>query len=213
MWIETVCQDPAESIWDLYVRFFNTRFPTIYPLRLHYGSDHLRSEARKEYKSVVSTFTETNLPAPQRENLDAILTTFNTKMLSDIAESRRGALGEHQAASALARLVHLGPFLAEQAEQAGLIDGRLYNRQCGALVAANGAMGLTHYQRVKEIERKREVERRGPSIVVGIVYLVGTIRRGGGTFGANSVVNALRWVLDPCGLAEVEMVEGGEDCV
>ncbi|RUS28558.1 hypothetical protein BC938DRAFT_481745 [Jimgerdemannia flammicorona] len=113
-------------------------------------------------------------------------------MLSDIAESRRGALGEHQAASALARLVHLGPFLAEQAEQAGLIDGRLYNRQCGALVAANGAMGLTHYQRVKEIERKREVERRGPSIVVGIVYLVGTIRRGGGTFGANSVVNALR---------------------
>lgn len=182
---------PNESIFKGYRAVHDLHWLTHLPLFLD-----VRGEARKEYKSVTSTFTETSLPPPQYQNLDAVLTTINDNMIRDIAESRCHALGveKQQAERELNRLIYEGPFLAEQAEQAGLIDGRLYNRQCGALVSTNGAMGLGHYRRVRETERLKELLRlkAGPSMVVGIVYLVGGIRRGGGTFGANTVMKALR---------------------
>ncbi|RUS15536.1 peptidase family S49-domain-containing protein, partial [Endogone sp. FLAS-F59071] len=176
------------------------------------ASPHVRGEARKEYKSLTSTFTETSLPPLQHQNLDAVLTTFNENMIRDIAESRCHALGVEmqQAERELTRLIYEGPFLAEQAEQAGLIDGRLYNRQCGALVSTNGAMGLGHYRRVRETEQLKELLKAGPSMVVGIVEaasdetvdaIVLRIDSGGGdVVASDTIADAVKYVKEEKGI-------------
>ncbi|KAF9205344.1 hypothetical protein BGZ59_000522 [Podila verticillata] len=152
----------------------------------------VRAEARKEYKSMVSPFTETELPPPQKQNLFDLLKGLNSQILADIAKSRQKALGSDPVEK-LNHLIQIGPFMGSEAKDEGLVDGLLYKRDCGKMVEKNGAFGLAHYMRVKAKEHTDKLAKTGePSLVVGIVYLIGGIKRGGGDFGANTVVKGIR---------------------
>ncbi|KAF9320269.1 hypothetical protein BG003_006659 [Podila horticola] len=152
----------------------------------------VRAEARKEYKSMVSPFTETELPPPQKQNLFDLLKGLNSQILADIAKSRSKALGSDPVEK-LNHLIQIGPFMGSEAKDEGLVDGLLYKRDCGKMVEKNGAFGLAHYMRVKAKEHTDKLAKTGePSLVVGIVYLIGGIKRGGGDFGANTVVKGIR---------------------
>lgn len=137
----------------------------------------MRGESRKEYKSLISSFTETELPLPQKQNLFDLLKGLNVQMLADIAKSRQKALGSDPAEK-LNHLIQVGPFMGSEAKDEGLVDGLLYKRDCGKMVENNGAFGLTRYIRVKTKEHRDKLRRTGQaSLVVGVVYLVGNIKR------------------------------------
>ncbi|KAF9206603.1 hypothetical protein BGZ49_002168 [Haplosporangium sp. Z 27] len=156
----------------------------------------VRAEARKEYKSMVSPFTETELPPPQKQNLFDLLKGLNSQILADIAKSRQKTLGSDPVEK-LNHLIQIGPFMGFEAKENGLVDGLLYKRHCGKMVESNGSFGLSHYIRVAEKEHTDKLAKTGePSLVVGIVYLVGNIKRGGGDFGANTVVKGIREAAD-----------------
>ncbi|KAF9916181.1 hypothetical protein BX616_004427 [Lobosporangium transversale] len=156
----------------------------------------VRSEARKEYKSVISPFTETELPPAQKQNLFDLLKGLNSQVLADIAKSRQKALGSDPVEK-LNHLIQVGPFMAYEAKDEGLVDGLLYKRDCGKIVEQNGAFGLAHYIRVKGKEHTNKLAKtKEPSLVVGIVYLIGGIKRGGGDFGANTIVKGIREAAD-----------------
>ncbi|KAF9353591.1 hypothetical protein BGX34_011476 [Mortierella sp. NVP85] len=175
----------------------------------------VRAEARKEYKSMVSTFTETELPLPQKQNLFDLLKSLNAQILADIAKSRQKVLGSDPIEK-LNHLIQVGPFMGSEAKEEGLVDGLLYKRDCGNMVKGNGAFGLAHYMRVKAKEHKKRLAETGEaSLVVGVVYLIGGIKRGGGQFGANTIVKGIREAAnDPTVDAVVLRIDsGGGDVV
>ncbi|KAI1318744.1 hypothetical protein EDD11_005815 [Mortierella claussenii] len=175
----------------------------------------VRAEARREYKSMVSPFTETELPPPQKQNLFDLLKGLNSQILADIAKSRQKALGSDPIEK-LNHLIQVGPFMGSEAKDEGLVDGLLYKRDCGKMVEDRGAFGLAHYMRVKAKEHTNKLAKTGePSMVVGIVYLIGNIKRGGGDFGANTVVKGIREAAnDPSVDAVVLRIDsGGGDVV
>ncbi|KAF9959545.1 hypothetical protein BGZ72_009380 [Mortierella alpina] len=175
----------------------------------------VRAEARKEYKSMVSPFTETELPPPQKQNLFDLLKGLNSQILAEIAKSRQKVLGSDPVEK-LNHLIQIGPFMGSEAKDEGLVDGLLYKRDCGKMVEDNGAFGLAHYMRVKAKEHTNKLAKTGePSLVVGIVYLIGGIKRGGGDFGANTVVKGIREAAnDPSVDAVVLRIDsGGGDVV
>ncbi|KAF9319114.1 hypothetical protein BGZ91_005011 [Linnemannia elongata] len=175
----------------------------------------VRAEARKEYKSMVSPFTETELPPPQKQNLFDLLKGLNAQILADIAKSRARALGSDPVEK-LNHLIQIGPFMGSEAKDEGLVDGLVYKRDCGKMIEKQGAFGLAHYMRVKAKEHTNKLAKTGePSLVVGIVYLIGGIKRGGGDFGANTIVKGIREAAnDPAVDAVVLRIDsGGGDVV
>lgn len=137
----------------------------------------VRAEARKEYKSMVSPFTETELPPPQKQNLFDLLKGLNAQILADIAKSRARALGSDPVEK-LNHLIQIGPFMGSEAKDEGLVDGLVYKRDCGKMIENQGAFGLAHYMRVKAKEHTNKLAKTGePSLVVGIIYLIGGIKR------------------------------------
>ncbi|KAG0308313.1 hypothetical protein BGZ97_000097 [Linnemannia gamsii] len=175
----------------------------------------VRAEARKEYKSMVSPFTETELPPPQKQNLFDLLKGLNAQLLADIAKSRARALGSDPVEK-LNHLIQIGPFMGSEAKDEGLVDGLVYKRDCGKMIEKHGAFGLAHYLRVKSKEHTNKLAKTGePSLVVGIIYLIGGIKRGGGDFGANTIVRGIREAAnDPAVDAIVLRIDsGGGDVV
>jgi protease IV len=73
-------------------------------------------EARGEYKDAVELFTRTGFSGPSREALEAVLRSLRQGLVEGIAEGR-----SMPADSALA-LLAAGPFSADQAVAAGLVD-------------------------------------------------------------------------------------------
>ncbi|KAF9434795.1 hypothetical protein BGZ76_007397 [Entomortierella beljakovae] len=169
----------------------------------------VRAEARKEYKSMVSPYTETELPPPQKQNLFDLLKGLNSQILADIAKSRQKVMGSDPVEK-LNNLIQIGPFMGSEAKEEGLVDGLLYKRDCGKMVEENESFGLVHYIRVTDKEKTDKLGKTGePSLVVGIVYLIG------GEFGANTIVKGIKEAAnDPTVDAVVLRIDsGGGDVV
>jgi protease-4 len=75
-----------------------------------------RFEHREEYKTAANSLTETGMTAPQREELEDLLGSISGQVVRGIAHARN--LSEDQVAS----LIDRGPFSAEEAKAAHLID-------------------------------------------------------------------------------------------
>jgi len=71
---------------------------------------------RKEYKSAVESFTRTELGAPARENLQAVLDSLYGQLVAGVAKSRNLDEGR------VRQLINGGPYLAQGALKNGLID-------------------------------------------------------------------------------------------
>jgi len=126
---------------------------------------------------MVSPFTETELPPPQKQNLFDLLKGLNSQILSDIAKSRQKVLGSDPVEK-LNHLIQIGPFMGSEAKEEGLVDELLYKRDCGKMIEKNNSLGLAHYMRVKATEHTDKLAQTGePSLVVGLVYLIGGIKR------------------------------------
>ena len=150
--------------------------------------------ARYEYKNAVNLFTEQGLTPAHREATEALVRSFFGQLVRGVAEGRK--LSEDE----VRRLVDSGPYLADEALEAKLVDGLLYRDEV--------------YERVKEtwgkgaelLWLKRYLERAGrPNLegqdTVALIYGVGQVMRGksqqsplGGdpTMGGDTVAAAVR---------------------
>src|SRR5579863_7105111 len=165
------------------------------------------SAKRYEYKSAPDQFTESGFTGPAREAA-ARLAESVTEQLAGVVAAGRG-LPVEQVTALLAR----GPFLAQQALDAGLVDGLMYRDEVYEQVRREAGQEATllylhRYQRQRSLS---DLPRRLGGSVQGItpgrherfvatIYAHGTIRHGrsgrggpgGGGMGSDTVAAALR---------------------
>jgi len=125
---------------------------------------------RKEYKTAINSLTETGMTPPHRKEVDALLASIAGQVVRGIAEGRK--LPEAEVREAIDR----GPFLADEALQAKLVDRLGYRDEVLARVhvrAGSGAelTGLTTY-----LDRAGRPHREGETIA--LIYGAGLIVRG-----------------------------------
>src|SRR5215472_1519429 len=129
-------------------------------------------EHREQYKSAANILTETEMTAPQREELESLLGVMAGQVTHGIAEAR------HLSESDVTALIDKAPLFADEAKEAQLVD-RIGNRD-EALAAAyhlagSGAelMSLSRY-----IDGAGRPHTKGPGIA--LIYGTGLIVQGGG---------------------------------
>jgi protease-4 len=165
------------------------------------------SGKRHEYKSAPEQLTESGFTGPARE-ATARLAESVTEQLAGVVAAGRG-LSVEQATALIAR----GPFLAQQALDAGLVDGLMYRDEVYDAVRREAGPDATllYLQRYQRQRSLNDLPRRLGSSVQGIapgqherfvatIYAHGAIRHGrsgrggpgGGGMGSDTVAAALR---------------------
>jgi len=155
--------------------------------------------ARHEYKSAAEQLTERGFSGPAREATERMTKSVTAQLAEAVA--KRGQISADDAD----QLINNGPYLAEQALAAGLVDALGYRDEVYAAVrkrAGSDAMlvYLGRYQRSRELAQRarRMTSPRGP--VVALIHATGPIRRGrsgrsamsGSAMGSDSIAAAIR---------------------
>ena len=155
--------------------------------------------ARHEYKSAPEQLTEKGFSGPSREATERVAQSVTQQVVGAIAE-RRG-LSEQDAE----RLVNGGPYLADQALSAGLVDALGYRDEVySALRKQVGTepvlLYVARYQRLRDLANRAK-QLAGPRPpAVALIQATGGIRRGrngrspltGTAMGSDSMTAALR---------------------
>jgi protease-4 len=157
--------------------------------------------ARHEYKSAAEQLTEKGFSGPSREATERIARSVTEQLTAAVAE--RPAVPADKAE----QLVNGGPYLADQALAAGLVDALGYRDEVYAAVRKQVGtdpilLFLGRYHRSKELaSRARQLTQpRSRPQVVAMVQATGAIRRGrngrspltGTAMGSDSITAALR---------------------
>ncbi|NBF41826.1 MAG: signal peptide peptidase SppA, partial [Spirochaetes bacterium] len=151
------------------------------------GVAHIRSA---EYKTFGNIFSETGMPAEEREAIEALLEDQYGVLLRMIESGR----GDRLAGSAEA-LVADGPYLvAERALEAGLVDGLIYADELESRLEE-----LQRGARVAEVSARDQIRyewSRRPAPRVAVIYATGNIIRGEGqpgrVIGSETMAAAIR---------------------
>jgi protease-4 len=165
------------------------------------------SAKRHEYKSAPEQLTETGFTGPAREAAARLAESVTEQLAGAVAAGR--GLSVEQVTALLAR----GPFLAQQALDAGLVDGLLYRDEVYDQVRREAGPDATllYLQRYQRQRSLSDLPRRLGSSVQGItpgqqerfvatIYAHGAIRHGrsgrggpgGSGMGSDTVAAALR---------------------
>jgi len=156
-----------------------------------------RFDGRWEYKDAIEPFMREGFSEPSREALSQLLESILASMTDGIAQ------GRGLSPDSVRVLVRGGPYMAREAEAAGLVDriGYLDDARTRVLELVEGEAERLEFRRY--VERDGRVWNRGPR--VALIYGVGTIERGrssydpftGGTsFGAASVAEHIRTAVE-----------------
>jgi protease-4 len=151
---------------------------------------------RKEYKSAIYTFTQTDYTEPHREEDRAVLESFMNQLTIATADAR------DITRDSVRTIIDEGPYSAEQALELGLVDAlgyrdEVYERVKSATGTKSRLLYLTAYRR-----RVGSPYRRGKTIA--LIYGVGSIYRGksragpvsGVLMGAETVTAAFREAIE-----------------
>jgi len=128
-------------------------------------------EAFSEYKVAPDTFRRASMTDPHREMLNAILDSTFAEVVGGIAEGRKMEPERVQ------NLMDRMPISAQEAAEAGLIDGVCYEDQLAALLGdENGPASLIPWAEARRWLRRPIRWQRAPQI--GVVPVEGTIVTG-----------------------------------
>ncbi len=140
-----------------------------------------------KYKNAPNTFTESSFTEPHREQMEALLDSLNAQFVQGLETSR--GLSEAQ----VTQVVDDGPYDANGARKAGLLDDLLYRDQVDQRLQGATRIGPARYVKAS---RGFGFDSR-PKIA--LVYAVGDIMTGesqsgfGGTIaGSDTIAGALR---------------------
>jgi protease-4 len=168
----------------------------------HLGVD-VQVAKRHEYKSAAEQLTERSFSGPAREATERLAESVVSQLAEAISERRRIDPAE------VRKLIDRGPFLAEQAHQAGLVDELGYRDEVYARVRKQAGQDalFVHLGRYQRSRALAERARRLPNPKqrhVALIYATGPIRRGrsgrgllsGGAMGSDTISAALRAAAD-----------------
>jgi protease-4 len=143
-----------------------------------------------DYKAAPNQLTQTTYTPAHREMSEWLTRDMYEQLVRGIAEGRKKKVEDVRA------LIDEGPFLAEQALSAGLIDGTAYEDQLDdrGAVSRTGTVEGEQYARTRRPLPSRNAPR------VAVVYLSGIINSGDGGFdplngevaGSGTIVKAIR---------------------
>jgi protease IV len=148
---------------------------------------------REEFKTAMNSLTETKMTPPHREEVDALLSSISGQIVHGIAEERK--LPE----SAVREAIDRGPFLAEEARDAKLIDRLAYRDEVLAEARAHSGSGAELTSLTTYLDRAGRPNREGATIAV--IYGSGLIERstrsdnpltGSNVMAANEISRAFR---------------------
>jgi protease-4 len=127
---------------------------------------------REEYKSAANSLTETEMTAPQREEVESLLTAMAGQITRGIAETRQLSEGEVQA------LIDRGPLFADEAKTARLIDRIGYRDEAISEAHRRAGSGAEQVSLSRYLEGAGHPHNKGPTIA--LIYGTGLIVQGGG---------------------------------
>lgn len=129
-------------------------------------------EHREEYKTAMNGFTETAMTAPQREEIEDLLSSMSGQIAKGIATDRN--LPPDQVTA----LIDRGPFLAAEAKDAHLIDRVGYADEAVARARDRAGSGAELIMTSDYLSRAGHPHTSGPTIA--LIYGTGLITQGGG---------------------------------
>jgi protease IV len=124
---------------------------------------------REEFKTAMNSLTETKMTPAHREEVDALLASIGDQIVHGIAESRK--LSE----SAVRNAIDRGPFLAEEARDAKLVDRLAYRDEVLAEARAHAGSGAEFTGLTTYLDRAGRPNREGDTIA--LIYGSGLIER------------------------------------
>ncbi|UZJ52074.1 hypothetical protein CBS101457_001394 [Exobasidium rhododendri] len=151
------------------------------------------AEARREFKSMISTFTESEgLPPAQLQDEARLLGELSRGLAHAIGVNRFPEMDPEKAADRVTELTKRGPFSAKDAVKEGLITGIKYKSEVLKELGEEPKLkSLASYSRITDqaLDRKLSDDERSN---VAVIYLRGTISNAPGDFTASSVIKGLR---------------------
>ncbi len=163
-----------------------------------------RMDARAEYKTAVNTFTEDHYTEPHKESMESLLNSWFQKMAADIAVDRGLDQGK------VTELFDRGLFTANDALEAGLVDGLYYWDEVWAMVE-----GQTK-EKADRLKWQDYMERLQPEgdeeKTIALIYGVGSVKRGKSGFspvsgnfamGSETLSRAFREAVDEEGVSAI----------
>ncbi|HEY6277167.1 MAG TPA: signal peptide peptidase SppA [Streptosporangiaceae bacterium] len=154
---------------------------------------------RYEYKNAADRLTEHGFTGPAREAMQRLAVSLTGQLAEAVAERLRITPAEAR------ELIDRGPFLADEALAAGLVDALGYRDEVYADVRKGAGpdaylLYLGRYQRSRALAGKARKLPNPAENVVALIYATGPIRRGrsgrgpasGGAMGSDTIAAALR---------------------
>src|SRR5712671_816229 len=115
---------------------------------------------REQYKSAVNFLTETGMTAPQREEVESLLTTMAGQIARGVAETR------HLSESAVQGLIDRGPLFADEAKAAGLVDRLGYRDEAIEEAHRRAGSGAELVASSRYLEGAGHPHNKGPTIAL-----------------------------------------------
>ena len=128
---------------------------------------------REEYKSAANSLTETEMTAPQREEVESLLTSMAGQIVHGIAETR------HLSESEVQGLIDHGPLFADEAKTARLVDRIGYRDEAISEAHRRAGSGAEQVPLSRYLEGADHPHNKGPTIA--LIYGTGLIVQGGGS--------------------------------
>ena len=122
---------------------------------------------RKEYKTAMNVFTKTAMTPPQREEIRSLLSSSAGQIVRGIAA------GRHLPTPQVAALMDRGPFLADEAKKAGLVDDIGYRDEAIARARQRAGKGARLVSLSRYLEGAGRPHDSGPKIA--LIYGTGLI--------------------------------------
>ena len=124
--------------------------------------------ARYEYKSAIDVFTQKQFTKESRESLQLLVDSWTRQVVTGIAEARKLDVKVTRS------LFDKAPFLADEAQKAGLVDRLAYWDELESDMTGKG---------VKLVAATRYADRlpeQSNAVKVALIFGTGTVQRGGG---------------------------------
>lgn len=163
-----------------------------------------RMDHREEYKGAMNSLTATGMPAPQRENMQALVDSLTAQLSAAIARNR------HLDGGTARKLVAGGPYSAQAAKAASLLDRLGYWDEAESRALHQAGSGAGTVDISDYIARLPDPPASAPKIAV--IYGIGDVSLGHSrgsplvgksTMGANSIADALHEAVDDSKIAGI----------
>src|SRR5437773_4261077 len=163
-----------------------------------------RMARREEFKGAIDSFNDDSMPAPLRSNMQALVDSWTAQLAGAIAR------GRHIEPAAAHQLIDRGPYSAESAKTAGLIDAMRYWDEALASAKERAGSGAKSFSLADYVAAMPAPDKATPRIAV--IYGVGDVVLGKGenipllgklTMGSQTLADALHKAVDDQDIAGI----------